>query len=569
MSHTMGSPSVGIPRQVLLDVRWWCVVFDESQLATTKSTGISEQKAYERARSAINTSSMLFLSATPLGDVKDMRAWLKDAKRDLPQYALTSTIGAIAEPLAPCVVQQLATCFFNEDIPPFLARKPELEQTVVEVVMPEPEAAKYKAVLTAGRGIVCGSGETKTMRAVLTKLTSGQVVTVGDVNTGIPRTPKPTHERFVVEYPPTGVPTTFAPAPAAAKCVVGGACCTLHQPAEGLLFQCGHWSCATCGGLSTGFAKNKCPLNCGANNKDVCKAVAATALTSCASKVAAILAEVAKDMERKPTAQFVMMGSSDEANAAVCKALNAAGIFAHKLDSGTISARWADRFKNGELRVLLLNRNQNAGLDLFTADHVYVLSPPETETVRKQIIGRVMRVSTLSANVVQKEFSSIGSGGITTIDEQLRVAAAADADGNAKLPDKTVKRLFYTRAYREDAGAADAAAEPVAPDAEEEEEEGVAWDAPPKAAYVSRPNKRKRRGAEAENAHGVDELTSRFFGGAGGCVIKHPYACVTPRVCVISPHLRPCFSPRSTGSWLATSNDNANDGWDTPAYTSE
>ena len=502
----------------LLAPKWWAVVFDESQLATTKTTGAStEKQAYERARSDVETESMLFLSATPLGDVKDMRAWLKDARRDLPQHSLTDTMSATGEPLAPCVAHQLVTCFLNEEIPSFLSRKPALEDTLVTVPMHPDEAARYRKLLLAGDRVVRGSGGTKTMRSVLTKLTSCQPVLLGDLNVAIPRK-KAALQSFDIDYPPTGAATAFAAAPAGAGCAALGLCCT-DREGRGLLFQCGHWTCVPCGGMNTHFAANKCPVGCPANNAEVLKAVAAHAYTQCTSKADAIVAEVAKDLARKPTAQFIMMGSSDEANSAVCARLKAAGIAAHKLDSGTTTSRWVDRFKAGEVRVLMLNRNQNAGLDLFTADHVYVLSPPETDAVRKQILGRVMRVSTLSATVVQREFCATGIDGITTIDQELRQAAAEDADGNAKLPDEVVKRLF--RLTNDRRPTAPRRAAPAV--GEDEDEDCIVWDTAParvdrraEAANKRRnPNKRKRGGKRDKEAD-MYALTSRFFKSGGG-----------------------------------------------------
>ena len=106
----------------LVDTRlhWSTVIFDESQLATTKTVGRMgnySAGAYERARSQVNATRILALSASPMAkDARDLRAWLKDGYRDIPQHSLVTMISGFSVPIPPCVASEVFECFFNEKV---------------------------------------------------------------------------------------------------------------------------------------------------------------------------------------------------------------------------------------------------------------------------------------------------------------------------------------------------------------------------------------------------------------------------------------------------------------------
>ena len=60
---------------------------------------------------------ILALSASPMAkDARDLRAWLKDGYRDVPQYSLSVMAGGFSMAIPACVAMEVFECFFNERI---------------------------------------------------------------------------------------------------------------------------------------------------------------------------------------------------------------------------------------------------------------------------------------------------------------------------------------------------------------------------------------------------------------------------------------------------------------------
>ena len=247
--------------------------------------------------------------------------------------------------------------------------------------------------------------------------------------------------------------TVARPAKGLACCLARGMCAPGGQ---GLFFgQCNHWVCTPCAGLSPAVAKSFCPdANCKFRTcagTECCftdaadlRKIADTEIATCTSKLDAVASEAEADLESSPDARIVMVGASSDAVKAVCKHLNDIGMPARVLQLGAAGGRSVDAFNAGRIKVLLLKSSQNMGMDLFAATHLYILTPAESAASYIQTIGRVSRISTISAKVYVKEFVSVGIEGsnLVTIDEEMRSIAAADANGNATMDHRTLARLF-------------------------------------------------------------------------------------------------------------------------------